>query len=121
MKKIAVIEDEKILLKAIEIELSDAGYTVVTALDGKTGVELIKNEHPDLVLLDIIMPKMSGFEVLENIKKDTRVKDIPVIILTNLGHEDDRKKGMDLGAVDYFIKSITDLATIAGKIKKILR
>jgi DNA-binding response OmpR family regulator len=120
MKKIVLVEDEVVLSKAIHIELEDAGFHVKSALDGAAGLELIRKEQPDLVLLDIILPKMNGFDVLAALKKDPNTKKIPVVILSNLGHEDDRKRGMELGAVDYCLKSTTDLSELSKKIEKFL-
>lgn len=119
-KKIAIIEDERILLKALKTELSSEGFEVISATDGETGIELIKKEKPDLLLLDLVLPRIDGFEVLKRIKKDSKVKDVPVLILSNLGQDENIERGMKLGAVDYFVKASTDLATIAEKINNIL-
>lgn len=121
MKKIVVIEDEQVLLKALNIELLSANYSVMSASDGQAGIALIKKEKPDLVLLDLVMPKMTGFEVLAEMKAVKDLKDIPVIILSNLGQDEDHKKAMELGAVDYYVKSDADLSTITKKIQKILK
>lgn len=75
---------------------------------------------PDLVLLDLLMPKMNGFDYLKNIKSNTELKNIPVVVLSNLGHNDDIQKAKDLGALDYYVKSNTDLTTLFDKVKKIL-
>lgn len=120
-KKIAVVEDDEILLKALNIELLSDAYEVVSAKDGEIGLELIRKEKPDLILLDILLPKMNGFEVLEKIKKDEKTKNIPVIILSNLGQDADIEKGMKLGAKDYHVKASTDLSELSEKIEKYLR
>ncbi len=117
---VVVVEDEGILLKALNIELLNAGYTVVSASEGESALKLIKKHKPDLVLLDLIMPGVDGFEVLADLKSDKQVKEIPVIILTNLAQEEDKKKVMKLGAADYFVKSNADLEKITEKISKIL-
>lgn len=118
--KIVFIEDEEITSKIVGEELTEAGFNVVKAFDGKAGLELIKTEAPDLVLLDIMMPKMQGFEVLEAAKKDPKTKDIPVIILSVLSDDENIKKGMDMGARDYIIKSKHAVAEIPNKIRAFL-
>ena len=120
MKKIVLIEDEQILLKAMSVELLSAGLQVVSASNGEAGLALVKKELPDLVLLDLVMPKMSGFDVLKELKTDGHTKSIPVIILSNLGQDDDIKKGMALGAADYYVKASTDLSDISKKINTLL-
>ncbi len=121
MKKIIICEDEKVLQKALSIELLGAGFEVMSALDGEAGLELIKKEMPDLVLLDITMPKMSGFDVLQKLKENEPTKNIPVIILSNLGQDEDKEKGLTLGAKDYYVKSSTDLSLLTEKINSILK
>ncbi len=121
MKKIIVCEDEQVLQKALSIELLGAGFEVMSALDGEAGLALIKKELPDLVLLDLMMPKMPGFEVLKRLKEDESTKNIPVIILSNLGQDEDKEKGLALGAKDYYVKSSTDLSLLTEKIQNILK
>lgn len=121
MKKIIVLEDEEVLVKALSIELLGAGFEVKSASDGEAGLKLIEDEGPDLVLLDLTMPKLSGFEVLKKIKEDKNLKHIPVIILSNLGQDEDKKKGLELGAEDYFVKSSTDLTVLTEKLKTLLK
>ena len=120
VKKIVVVEDEPILLKALNLELLSAEFAVLSAANGEAGVELITKEMPDLVLMDVMMPKMTGLEALEALKKNAATKDIPVILLSNLGQDSDKKKGMELGATDYFVKSSTDLDVLVEKIKTTL-
>lgn len=119
-KKIVIIEDEPILLKALNIELLGSGYEVSSALDGLAGLDLVRREKPDLVLLDLILPKMSGFEVLAALKQDEATKSIMVVILSNLGQDEDREKGKKLGAVDYFVKSSTDISEVSRKVAQVL-
>lgn len=118
MKKILFIEDEFGLQKSVSDFLGERGYKVIHALDGEIGLNLARTEKPDLILLDLILPKMDGFEVLKNIKKDERTKDIPVIVLTNLENPEDIEKGLSLGATTYLVKSDYQLEDIFQKIKQ---
>lgn len=119
MKKnrIVIIEDDEILAKVLYTELSEAGFDVSQAFDGEAGLELVRSKHPNLVLLDLILPKKHGFEVLEELKKSPETKAIPVMILTLLGEDEDVKKGMRLGADDYLVKSSHAIAEIVEKVK----
>ena len=119
-KKILVIEDEATLQKALNEVLSEEGYNVVSSLDGLRGLELAKEEIPDLILLDIILPKMDGFEVLKRIKEDNKISQIPVIILTNLSDLNDIQKALDLGATTYLVKADFHIEDVLKKIKKVL-
>jgi len=119
-KKILVIEDEATLQKALNEVLSNEGYEVISSLDGLRGLELAQEEIPDLILLDIILPKMDGFEVLKRIKKDDKISQIPVIILTNLSDISDIQKALDLGATTYLVKADFHIEDVLKKIEKIL-
>lgn len=122
MAKIALIEDDALLVRMYQKKLESDGFEVVTAEDGKSGLDLIAKEKPDLVLLDIMMPVMNGFEVLEQLKKEESTKKIPVVILTNLGtDEEDANKGLELGAIAYLIKSDVVPADVVAKAKEILK
>jgi len=120
MKKIAVVEDDKFLRKVYESKLPKEGFNVVSAGDGKAGLELIKKEKPDLVLLDLIMPVMTGFEVLEALKADTKFKTPKIIVLSNLGQDEDVVRSKELGAADFLIKSNLSIKEIVEKIKQYL-
>ncbi len=120
VKKILVIEDEQILLRALNVELLSQGFEVLSAKDGETGLRLVNEEKPELVLLDLILPKMHGFEVLKEIKSNEDTREIPVIILSNLGQDSDMKKALELGAEDYFVKASTDLSELSKKIIRVL-
>lgn len=117
MKKILLAEDDKYISLAYKDGLERNGFGMVIAFDGIEAVKKIRSEKPDLVLLDLIMPNKNGFEVLEEIKKDKAIKDIPVIILSNLGQESDIEKGKALGAADYLIKSNISMKEVIIKIK----
>ncbi len=115
---VLVIEDDRFLVKAYEAKMKGEGFCVDVARDGEEGIAKIEKKKPDIVLLDLIMPKMDGFDVLEEMKKHKDWRKIPVLILTNLGQEDDRKRGLALGAKDYIVKADYSLAQIVELIKK---
>jgi len=118
MQRILIIEDEPTLQKTLSIALEQAGYEIKGALDGEIGLRLAKETKPDMILLDLILPKMDGFEVLEEIKKDENIKDIPVIILTNLESSQDIEKALVLGAKTYLVKANYDLKDVIQKVKE---
>jgi len=94
---------------------------VLMAEDGNKGIKMIKENKPDIVILDVVMPQMDGFEVLKTIKKDSNLKDIPVILLTNLGQKENIEDGLKLGADDYVIKAHFTPEEVVGKVEKVLR
>tara|TARA_B100001964_G_C13895301_1_gene449117 strand:- start:160 stop:564 length:405 start_codon:yes stop_codon:yes gene_type:complete len=116
--KILFIDDDNFLRKVYDSELRENGYEVILAADGKEGVNKAKLEKPDLIILDMILPIMNGFEVLTTLKNNNETNSIPVIILSNLGQDIDKKKGIDLGAVDYLVKDDTTLNIIVSKINE---
>lgn len=118
--KILLVEDDTFLVEMYTTKFELEGFEVVSAEDGKRGLELAKKENPDVILLDILMPKMDGFEVLDELKADAVTKDIPVILLTNLGQQDDIKKGFEKGAVGYLVKAHFMPSEVVDKIKGIL-
>ena len=118
--KILFIEDESALQKTIGDFLNEKGYKVISALDGEIGLKLAKKEKPDLILLDLILPKIPGLEVLKKIKEDEETKKIPVIILTNVESLNEVEKAISLGATDYLVKAEYSLEEIFKKIKKAL-
>lgn len=117
MKTILFIEDESALQKTFGEILKQEGYETISALDGETGLRLVKSQKPDLILLDLILPKMHGFEVLKKLKEDEETKDIPVIVLTNLEKIEDVDKALELGATTYLVKAKYSLEEIVEKIK----
>ena len=118
-KKILIIEDEKTLALALKMKLTRAGFEVKTVFDGEEGIALLQEEIFALILLDLIMPKMGGFMVLENLK----IKKIktPVMILTNLSQENDIKRTKEFGVKEFFIKSNTPIGTIVERVMKLLK
>ena len=121
MKKIALMEDDFDIREMYKMKLEMEGYNVVCAEDGEKALKLIKAEKPDLILLDILMPKKDGFEVLEEIKKfkDDDLKSIPVVMLTNLSNKEDIFEAEKLGACDYIVKAKSSPSEIVEKIKSI--
>lgn len=120
MKKILFIEDESALQKTFGEILGQEGYQVISALDGELGLELAKKESPDLILLDLILPKLHGFEVLKKLDEDPKTKNIPIIVLTNLEAMEDVNKALELGATTYLVKENYSLEEVLDKIKKTL-
>jgi len=118
--KIVIIEDDEILSKVLQEELAEAGYEVKQAFDGKKGIELAESEQPDLVLLDILLPQKDGFAVLDVMKKSPTTSAIPVIIISNLGSDEELKKGLAMGASDYIVKSQHTTAQVAELVKNFL-
>lgn len=117
--KVLLIEDEKMLSTMYATKFAKEGYDLVQAFDGEEGLTKAKSDPPAVILLDVIMPKLDGFAVLKALKADASLKNIPVVLLTNLGQDDDIKKGKELGAVDYFIKANHTPAEVVDKVKSL--
>ena len=120
MQKILIIEDDSFLSEMYATKLTQAGYKVEIAGDGQIGMTKIKEGQPDLVLLDIVLPKMDGFDLLKEIKASEQLKQVPVILLTNLGQKNEVEKGLALGADAYIIKAHYTPAAVVAKIKEVL-
>lgn len=120
MKKILFIEDEAALQKTFSDVLTQEGFKVLNALDGEQGLRIAKSEKPDLILLDLILPKIHGFEVLKILKEDSATKDIPIIVLTNLESTSDVERAIELGATTYLVKANYDLEDVIKKVKNAL-
>jgi DNA-binding response OmpR family regulator len=118
MKKILVVEDEPAILKAMAEALRMGGFEVQTAIDAERAAAAIAEVQPDLILLDLILPGKNGFEFLKELKQSPTQKNIPVVIMSNLGDEEEVSQGLRLGAVDYLIKADYDLSEIIKIIKK---
>jgi len=121
MAKILLVEDDEMLHNMYTQKFSQEGYTVISAYNGSEGIKKAEEEKPDVILMDIIMPKMDGFVALKKIKQNSALAHIPVMMLTNLGQEEDIKKGRELGADDYFIKANHTPAEVVTKIKSLLK
>lgn len=115
-RKILVIEDDKFLSRALNDKLSMKGYQVELAFSGKEALEKIMTQKPDLILLDIMLPHKNGFQILEEMKRSDDLKNIPVIVLSNLGQESDIARAKELGANDYFVKADTPLKILVQKV-----
>jgi DNA-binding response OmpR family regulator len=121
MKKILIIEDESALQKTLGEVLSQQGYEILPALNGEVGLKLAQSEKPDLILLDLILPKIHGFDVLKKIKDNPETKKIPVIVLTNLESIEDIKKAIELGATTYLVKANYSLEELTIKINQVFQ
>ena len=121
MAKVLLVEDDPLMLRMYQRKLSSDGYEVDTAINGEEGLVRIRSGRPDLVLLDIMMPKLNGLEMLERMKADPTISKVPVVILTNLGgSQDDIDRGLELGAVAYLVKSAYRPDEVVAKVKEIL-
>ncbi|PIY90755.1 MAG: response regulator [Candidatus Nealsonbacteria bacterium CG_4_10_14_0_8_um_filter_35_10] len=120
-KTILIVEDDKFLRELIAQKLLKEGYNISEAIDGEEGIKKIKTEKPDLILLDLILPGVDGFEVLSRMKADEKLAEIPVIILSNLGQREEIERGLKLGANDYMIKAHFTPREIIDKIKTVLK
>lgn len=116
-KKILIIEDEQDLREMYKIKLESVGFKVITADNGDSGLKAISKEKPDIVLLDLIMTKKNGFQVLEELKKNKKNNNLAVIVLSNLGQDDDISLALELGAKDYLIKAQISLDDLVEKIQ----
>jgi len=119
-KKILVVEDDFFIRDLYEKQLQLSGFLVVGASDGEQGVEKTKQEKPDLVLLDIMLPKMNGLDVLKNIKSNPEIKETRIILLTNLGQESVIKEGFALGAEGYLVKSAYTPSQVVEEVRNLL-
>lgn len=117
MAKILLIEDDKFLRELMARKLITLNYDVSVAVDGEEGLQKIKDEKPDLILLDLILPGINGFEVLERAKNDPTTVTIPVIILSNLGQGEDIERGLKLGAKDFLVKAHFTPQEIVNKLE----
>jgi two-component system alkaline phosphatase synthesis response regulator PhoP len=120
-KKILIVEDDRSLQAALDEVISQDGFEIASAFDGEEALAKIGEFAPDLILLDIILPKKDGYEVLSEIKKNEKTKNIPVLILTNLEEVDNVQKALDLGATTFMVKSDFSLKDVVGKIREAIK
>jgi CheY-like chemotaxis protein len=119
-KRVLYIEDEKFFADTVEKVLGNIGYDVKQAADGELGLKFAREWKPDLILLDLLLPKVEGFEVLRQLKADLATQSIPIVILSNLNSEDDVKKATDLGAKHFFVKAVTMPTNIITMVKSVV-
>lgn len=120
-KKILLVEDEIALLDALVLKLNSEGFTTLIAKNGEEGLKVALDNHPDLILLDIIMPKMDGITMLKKLRTDSWGHDVPVIILSNLTDADKNVNIVDSSVEAYLVKSDMPISDIIGKIKEVLK
>lgn len=119
--KVLVAEDDQFLMNAYKVKLTKSGFEVVVASDGAEALEKLLSEKPDVMVLDLIMPKMDGFAVLEKIHSDEQFQGVPVIVASNLGQDDDIKKAKSLGAQHFIIKSNFKMEELVGLLHNITK
>lgn len=119
-KTVLIIEDDIFLIKAYQVKFEKEGIDVVVISDGKEAMKFLDKEPVSVVILDLMLPGMSGFDILEAIRKNSKWKNVPVIILSNLGQQEDIDRGKALGANEYFIKTNIKINEIVEKVKKYL-
>lgn len=120
MKNILLVEDEPLLGNLLRQRLEREGFTVFHAKDGSQGLEYLKSNNPDLVLLDIILPKISGFEFMKYVQSDPQYQKPPIVIISNLGQDTDLERGQELGAIGYFVKARVSMEDLVDKVKDFL-
>lgn len=119
-RRILLVEDDHFLRKAAQTSLKRHGYQVVTASDGEEALRLVRTEKPELILLDLIMPKVQGFEVLRALKADAETAAIPVIVLSNLGQDHDRDATLAAGAIAHLVKANISLEELVATVDRAL-
>lgn len=120
MAKLLIVEDDAVLRKALGEYLGTEGFEVIYAEDGEIGSRLALSEKPNLILLDIVLPKKDGYQVLREVKENSDTKHIPIVLLTNLGSISDVEKALEMGATTYLVKADYKLEEVTEKIKEIL-
>lgn len=116
--KLLIVEDEDVLVRVLQEKFEEENFKVSVARDGSLVLPLVKKSKPDMILLDILLPKINGLEVLESLKNDSSLRDIPVIIMSNLDDEQKVEKALKLGAVDYMIKTQHPINEVVEKVNK---
>jgi len=120
MNKVLVVEDEEILAKILQEKFRAANFESEIAGDGDVALPIAKKFMPNIIVLDLILPKKDGFQVLKELKADSALKKVPVIILSNLGQEEEIKKGFSLGAADYLVKAQNPIKAVIERVKNYL-
>lgn len=119
-KTVLLVEDDVFLSQLLSTRLQRAGVTVIKAHDGDEALKALESTKPDLILLDIILPRKSGFEVMEEIQSNPLIQKAPIVVISNLGQESDVARGKQLGAMGYYVKAKTSIEDLIGKIKTFL-
>jgi DNA-binding response OmpR family regulator len=119
-KNIMIIEDDRFLSSLMKARLEKDGFAVIQAFDGEEAIQIFKQQTPDLIILDLIMPKVTGFEVLQTISITPQLEKIPVVILSNLAQDSDIEKARQLGAKEYFVKVKVSIDDLVGRIKTLV-
>ncbi len=120
IKNILLVEDEKLLANLLKQRLEKENFSVFLAHDGEEALKVLKTQKPNLILLDIILPKISGFELMETLKNDPTYNQAPIVIISNLGQDTDVEKGQLLGAIGYFVKAQVSIEDLVGRVKEFL-
>lgn len=118
---IMIVEDDQFLLHMINVKLEKEGYNTYTAENGEEAMKILSKVTPDLMILDLVMPKMNGFEVLEELKKNKKLSKIPVIVFTNLAQESDMNRVKEFGVLDYLIKADTPIQSVVDRVAEACR
>lgn len=118
--KILLVEDDQMIVELYKLKLEESGFEVTVTEKGSEALEIAKKDQPDLILLDIILPEIDGFAILQTLKAESGTKKIPVLLLTNLSQESDQQKGTQLGADGYFVKAQHTPSDILTEIKKLI-
>jgi len=121
MKTILLVEDDPFLIDIYKSKLKEVGFEIETAEDGEKALRKTKEKKPDLMLLDIVLPNIDGWEILKKIRSDPGLKDLKVIVLSNLGQKEEVEKGMALGATKYLIKAHFTPSEVVEEVKKLLK
>ena len=121
MSKILLVEDDPFLVTLLKAKLSREGFEILHAKDGQEAIDILRKGKPDLILLDIILPQKSGFEVLEEVRSDPQLRNVPVMIISNLGQTGDIEKGRELGVLEYFVKAKISVDELSDKVKEFLK
>jgi len=119
--KILVVEDEIVLAKVLKEQFEESGFEVWVAIDGEVALPMAKKIKPDIIALDLVLPKKNGFTVLKELKEDEELKSTPVVVVSNLGEMGDISRAMSMGATDYFIKSQHPVNEVVEKVKEMLK
>ena len=120
-KTVLIVEDDVFLMSLLKNRMESEGFSVLAAKDGEEAIKVFKDIKPDLILLDIILPGKSGFEVLEEMKSDPQIQNSPVMIISNLGQDMDIDRGKDLGALEYFVKARSSMDDVVEKVGSFLK